>query len=197
MSESKWFWRVEWSIICWFSFEAIFKSNGHLSFTNQFSYLWQSLSSTPPHPVHTYLLIEENPKSTLICHIILVTSAKFHHLSSFMYVINNPIKHNLNEFPPNCGHRLLYVGWRRLGKVISKSKRELFIISHQSYLIFKVVSVFFVHISSGLGTGQYINKTQASHLIPGWSSRLFWLFWGDPLITRLCLGVLPWCKMRI
>ena len=84
-----------------------------------------------------------------------------------MYVINNPIKHNLNEFPPNCGHRLLYVGWRRLGKVISKSKRELFIISHQSYLIFKVVSVFFC--SHQLRTGHWpVHQQESSKPFDTW-----------------------------
>ena len=44
--DCKWFWGVEGSIFCWFSFESIFRSNGHLSFIHWFSYKWHSLSST-------------------------------------------------------------------------------------------------------------------------------------------------------
>ena len=46
MSESKWFWGVERSIIYWFFFEGMFRSSGHLTFDPYISYKCQRLAST-------------------------------------------------------------------------------------------------------------------------------------------------------
>ena len=46
MSESKWFWGVEGSIILLISFKGMFKSSGHLTFDSYISYKCQRLAST-------------------------------------------------------------------------------------------------------------------------------------------------------